>query len=110
MTIYVEGHRSLDGRLLPFKKGPFYLATECNVPVVPVTVAGSHYIMPKRRFAIRPGTVTVTFHDPIEPKDFGGREILMAKVRHVINSALPAGFRQPDLQNAQDLNGPQEIV
>src|SRR5437764_2898916 len=78
MTIYVEGHRSLDGRLLPFKKGPFYLATECNVPVVPVTIGGSHYTMPKQRFAICPGTVTVTFHDPIEPKDFGGRESLMA--------------------------------
>src|SRR5207248_8573137 len=62
MTIYVEGHRSLDGRLLPFKKGPFYLATECNVPVVPVTIAGSHHIMPKQRFAIMPGTVNVTFH------------------------------------------------
>ncbi len=24
MTIYVEGHRSFDGKLLPFKKGPFY--------------------------------------------------------------------------------------
>ena len=32
MTIYVEGHRSFDGKLLPFKKGPFYLAMECGVP------------------------------------------------------------------------------
>ena len=34
MTIYVEGKRSFDGKMLPFKKGPFYLAEECNVPVV----------------------------------------------------------------------------
>ena len=32
MTIYVEGKRSFDGKLLPFKKGPFYLAMECGVP------------------------------------------------------------------------------
>ena len=88
MAIYVEGHRSFDGRLLPFKKGPFYLAEECGVPIVPVTIVGSHYAMPKKRFSIRPGIVTVIFHPPIEPKDFGSREELMAKVRAAINSGL----------------------
>jgi 1-acyl-sn-glycerol-3-phosphate acyltransferase len=89
MTIYVEGHRSFDGKLLPFKKGPFYLAMESNVPVVPVTISGTHYVMPKRRFAIKPGKVDVIFHDPIEPKDFGSRECLMEKVRRAIDSGLP---------------------
>src|SRR5215813_2842707 len=46
MTIYVEGGRSFDGKLIPFKKGPFYLAEDCHVPVVPVTISGTHYIMP----------------------------------------------------------------
>jgi 1-acyl-sn-glycerol-3-phosphate acyltransferase len=90
MAIYVEGHRSFDGKLLAFKKGPFYLAEGCGVPIVPVTIVGSHYVMPKRRFAIKPGTVTVIFHDPIEPKDFGSRDCLMAKVRKAIDSGLPA--------------------
>ena len=90
MTIYVEGKRSLDGKLLPFKKGPFYLAMEAGVPVVPVTIVGSYYVMPKRRFSIKPGVVTVIFHEPIEPKDFGDRENLMEKVRTVISSGLPA--------------------
>ena len=94
MTVYVEGHRSFDGRLLPFKKGPFYLAEECDVPIVPVTIVGSHYVMPKRRFAIKPGTVTVIFHEPIEPKDFGSRDCLMAKVRKAIESGLPAEFQE----------------
>jgi 1-acyl-sn-glycerol-3-phosphate acyltransferase len=94
MTIYVEGHRSFDGKLLPFKKGPFYLAIECGVPVVPVTIAGSHYVMPKRRFAIKPGTVTVIFHPPIEPSDFGSRECLMQKVRRAIDSGLPKEFQE----------------
>ena len=42
---------------------------------------GSHYVMPKGRFAIKPGIVTMTFHPPIEPEDFGSRERLMKKVR-----------------------------
>ena len=94
MTIYVEGKRSFDGRLLPFKKGPFYLAEECKVPVVPITISGTQELMPKARFSIRPGTVTVQFHAPIEPEDFGDRDALMAKVRAVINSGLPEGLRE----------------
>lgn len=96
MTIYVEGKRSFDGRLLPFKKGPFYLAEECQVPVVPITITGTQEVMPKARFAMQPGTVTVQFHDPIEPKDFGGRECLMARVRAVIESGLPEELRQTE--------------
>jgi 1-acyl-sn-glycerol-3-phosphate acyltransferase len=94
MAIYVEGHRSFDGRLLPFKKGPFYLAEECGVPIVPVTIVGSHYAMPKKRFSIKPGIVTVIFHPPIEPKDFGSRDCLMAKVRRAIDSGLPVELQE----------------
>src|SRR6202049_2677175 len=95
MTIYVEGKRSFDGKLLPFKKGPFYLAMECGVPVVPVTIAGTHYAMPKKRFAIRAGPVKVIFHEPIEPKDCGSRECLMEKARAAIESGLPEQYRHP---------------
>ena len=93
MTIYVEGHRSFDGKLLPFKKGPFYLAEECGAAVVPVTISGTHYVMPKRRFTIRPGPVTVIFHKPIEPAQFGRREELMTSVRAAINSGLPPEYQ-----------------
>jgi 1-acyl-sn-glycerol-3-phosphate acyltransferase len=94
MTIYIEGKRSFDGKLLPFKKGPFYLAMECGVPVVPITILGTHDAMPKGRFAIKPGVVKVIFHSPIEPADFGSRDNLMGKVRAVIESALPEAQRQ----------------
>jgi 1-acyl-sn-glycerol-3-phosphate acyltransferase len=93
MTIYVEGHRSYDGKLLPFKKGPFYLAEECKVAVVPVTICGTHAVMPKGRFSMRPGPVTITFHQPIEPRDFGSREELLEKVRTAIDRALPEACR-----------------
>jgi 1-acyl-sn-glycerol-3-phosphate acyltransferase len=96
MTIYVEGKRSFDGKLLPFKKGPFYLAMECGVPVVPMTIVGTHHAMPKGRYAIKPAKVRVIFHDPIDPKDFGTRECLMEKVRVTIESGLPAEYRHSE--------------
>jgi 1-acyl-sn-glycerol-3-phosphate acyltransferase len=94
MTIYVEGHRSRDGKMLPFKKGPFYLAMECGVPIVPMTIVGTHEAWPKGQFAIRSGKVKVIFHSPIEPKDFGDRDHLTEKVRAVIESGLPEEYRQ----------------
>jgi len=94
MTIYVEGKRSFDGKLLPFKKGPFYLAEETGVPVVPVTIVGTHHAMPKGRFAITPGDVSVIFHNPIEPADFGSRDCLMERVRRVIDSGLPPEYQE----------------
>jgi 1-acyl-sn-glycerol-3-phosphate acyltransferase len=93
MTIYIEGHRSFDGKMLPFKKGPFYLAEQCQVPVVPVTITGTHYVMPKGRFSIKPGRVSVIFHEPIPPAEFGTRDELMARVRATINSGLPEQYR-----------------
>jgi 1-acyl-sn-glycerol-3-phosphate acyltransferase len=93
MTIYAEGKRSFDGKLLPFKKGPFYLAIESGVPIVPVTIIGTHEIMPKARFEIRPGKVRVVFHTPIEAQDFGSREALMKKVWETINASLPAEYQ-----------------
>ncbi len=95
MTIFVEGTRSLDGRLLPFKKGPFYLAMESGAPVVPVTIVGTHHILPKRRFSIRAGTATVVFHPPLNPQQFSDRDALLAAVRDSIESALPDEYRTP---------------
>jgi 1-acyl-sn-glycerol-3-phosphate acyltransferase len=100
MIIYVEGKRSFDGKLLPFKKGPFYLAVECGVPVIPMTIVGTHEAMPKTRFSIKPARVKVIFHPPIEPKDFGGRDCLMEKVRAAIDSGLPEECRQPSPSTA----------
>jgi 1-acyl-sn-glycerol-3-phosphate acyltransferase len=105
LLIYVEGKRSFDGKLLPFKKGPFYLAVECGVPVIPVTIVGTHYTMPKKRFAIKPGLVKVIFHDPIEPKDFGSRDCLMEKVRAAIESGLPEEFRHETATTAAKTHG-----
>ncbi len=89
ITSFVEGTRSRDGRLLPFKKGPFYLATETGAPVVPVSIWGTESMMKKGSLRIYPGTAHVTFHAPLDPKDFATREELMAAVRSAVESGLP---------------------
>lgn len=88
VTSFVEGTRSPDGRLLPFKKGPFYLAMETAAPVVPVTIVGTRALMPKGTLKIRSGAARVIFHAPIEPKNYATREDLMEAVRASIESGL----------------------
>jgi 1-acyl-sn-glycerol-3-phosphate acyltransferase len=95
MTVFPEGTRSLDGRLLPLKKGPFYLAMESGCPIVPVTLLGTHEILPKGKMLISPerADAKIVFHDPISPRDFQDRDALIAAVRDSITSALPEDRR-----------------
>lgn len=93
ITTFVEGTRSKDGRMLPFKKGPFYLAMETGAPCVPVSIWGTEALMSKGSVRIRPGTAHVAFHAPLNPADFETREDLMAAVRASIASGLPQWMR-----------------
>jgi len=93
ITTFVEGTRSTDGRMLPFKKGPFYLAKETGAPCVPVSIWGTETMMSKGSLRICPGTAHVVFHRPLNPADFETREDLMAAVRSAIASGLPEWMR-----------------
>ena len=93
ITTFVEGTRSKDGRMLPFKKGPFYLAQETAAPCIPVSIWGTEGMMSKGSMRIRPGTAHVTFHAPVFPADYATREDLLAAVRAAIASGLPEWLR-----------------
>jgi 1-acyl-sn-glycerol-3-phosphate acyltransferase len=93
ITTFVEGTRSLDGRLLPFKKGPFYLAKETGAPCVPISIHGTETMMRKGSLRIAPGTAHIVFHAPVYPDNYATREDLLAAVRSAIASGLPEWMR-----------------
>jgi 1-acyl-sn-glycerol-3-phosphate acyltransferase len=90
MTVFPEGTRSRDGKLLPFKKGPFHLAMESGVPVVPMTILNSYELMPPGQDYVLPGTVRLIFHPPLDPRDFEDKDQLLEAVRNAIAESLPA--------------------
>jgi 1-acyl-sn-glycerol-3-phosphate acyltransferase len=93
ITTFVEGTRSPDGRMLPFKKGPFFLAMAAGAPCIPVSIYGTEALLPKGSNRIHPGRAHVIFHEPIDPAKFASRGDLMRAVRTSIASGLPEWMR-----------------
>jgi 1-acyl-sn-glycerol-3-phosphate acyltransferase len=87
-----EGTRSRTGKVLPFKKGAFYLAIDSGVPVQPIVVRGVHELMPPGSFCIRSGTIEVIFLEPIPTRHLStnDRTRLMEEVRNRIVEAFEA--------------------
>jgi len=65
LVVFPEGTRSIDGFVGRFKGGTFLLAIDAGLPVVPVSIAGSRFVMKKGRLMVCPGEVTVTVHPPL---------------------------------------------
>jgi 1-acyl-sn-glycerol-3-phosphate acyltransferase len=93
VTTFVEGSRSHDGRLQPFKKGSFFLAKQTGALCIPVSIYGTEQMMPRGRLRVRRGTAHVVFHAPVNPADFHSREDLLKAVRATIASGLPERMR-----------------
>ena len=67
LNIYPEGQRSFDGQLLEFKKGAAILASELNVPIVPVAIDGVYLAWPRNSWRFHFAKVKLRFGDPIGP-------------------------------------------
>jgi 1-acyl-sn-glycerol-3-phosphate acyltransferase len=89
--VYPEGTRSLDGRLLPFKKGAFVMAIKSGAPIVPIACAGAHHVIRRKEWSIHPGVITVTLLPPVDSSQFTieQRDQLAARVHEAIAAALP---------------------
>jgi len=64
--VFAEGTRARPGRLLPFKRGAFYMAVEAGVPVVPVAMKRTDELMGKGTGVARPGTIEMVVLPPVE--------------------------------------------
>ena len=56
---------SVDGTLGRFKKGPFLVAIDAQLPVVPVSLANSRNVMKKGQLMVRPAEVTLAGFVPV---------------------------------------------
>jgi 1-acyl-sn-glycerol-3-phosphate acyltransferase len=92
MVIFPEGTISSQvPKLIKFKDGPFKMAIEKQVDILPVTIIGNWNILPdKGVFEGRPGVVYQYIHKPISTKGLNQNDVqkLKEKVYNIINSKL----------------------
>lgn len=86
IAVFPEGTRSDGRRIAKLKKGPFYLAQEAGVPLVPVGIRGTAKLMPRANTALYSGHIEVHMGRPIDPPGPGDepRARCIAQMRRAI--------------------------
>lgn len=67
VVVFPEGARTWNGDMRQFKRGAFLLATEFNLPVVPLTIDGAFTVLPRFKKLPLWGHIHLTIHKPITP-------------------------------------------
>lgn len=90
VVVFPEGTRSYDGVMRAFKKGSFRLAIKAGVPVVPMSIIGSHLVMQKGRVTVHPRSVKLVIDGPIPTADLDEEQAdeLAQQVRAVVSRNL----------------------
>jgi 1-acyl-sn-glycerol-3-phosphate acyltransferase len=90
LVVFPEGHRSADGVLQEFKNGGFKLAQKAGVPVVPVTIIGSHRVLKKDSLVFHAGEIKVIIDPPLSTQGYTSRTLpaLMEQARAIIAGHL----------------------
>ena len=92
IMIFPEGTRSHTGEMRPFKRGAFVLATEMNVPVLPIVLDNTYDALPRKSWVFQHSerkTFPIRVLDPIHPEDHDADpKALMAAVRAVMEDGL----------------------
>jgi 1-acyl-sn-glycerol-3-phosphate acyltransferase len=90
IVILPEGHRTRDGKLQHFMRGPFMLAKNAEVDIIPIVMKGLWERKSVKSKIVRPGSVELVFGKPITSeltKQLSDKE-LKDKVRGILLDML----------------------
>ena len=99
-TVFPEGHRTEDGHMLKFQNGIFRMAKEQHFDILPVTLVNTGKILPKVKWAIYSGEVTMVIHPMVKGEDYADKPMgdLRDELHDLIESAMP--YKQEELAKA----------
>jgi 1-acyl-sn-glycerol-3-phosphate acyltransferase len=82
--VFPEGTRSEDGSVREFKTAVFKVAKKLKVKVLPVSIWGTMFLVPKKSLFLNPGTVLMKVHPPIDPDQFENEVELAKAVENIV--------------------------
>ena len=85
LLFFPEGHRSRDGQIQRFYSGPFKLAVETGVSILPLCIIGTDRLLPPNRWWLLPSKISLRALAPVSPKEFTGETAHVDLRRHVKN-------------------------
>lgn len=90
ILIFPEGTRSPDGKLQAFKPGGFHLALKIKGDIVPVSLVGTHRIVPKGSLRIQKGRATMVIGKPISIQDYSKKTMdqLIERVHEAMSQQM----------------------
>lgn len=103
LVIYPEGGIMAEKEpiLSKFKDGPFRVAIEKQIPIVPVTIPYNWIILPPDEFLLRWHPLKVIFHEPIETAELTVKDVdaLKEKVFEIIDGELKKSLNPEIISN-----------
>jgi 1-acyl-sn-glycerol-3-phosphate acyltransferase len=99
LAIFPEGTFQQEPGLMRFRAGAFVAAVRGDMPIVPIVISGTRYVMPASRFLPRYGPIRIDILAPINPDHpsySSSRELAKAVRKRII-----AVLDEPDLVDSE---------
>ncbi|MCK9180165.1 MAG: 1-acyl-sn-glycerol-3-phosphate acyltransferase [Bacteroides sp.] len=105
LVVFPEGARTFTGHMGYFKKGAFQLASDLQLPIVPITITGAFEVLPRTGKWVHWHPLSLTIHPPIPAKEQTPKMIResIKEAYAAVESALPNKYKGMVVNEDQEI-------
>ncbi|XP_077545514.1 1-acyl-sn-glycerol-3-phosphate acyltransferase alpha-like [Haemaphysalis longicornis] len=111
LFVFPEGTRNAGPKMLPFKKGAFYMAVQCQVPIVPVIFSRYSSFFDAKRKIYKNGEVTMTVLPPVSTQSLDTDDVaeIARKVQDIMQEHIDREVAAADVMGAGDIREAAQV-
>lgn len=96
--IFPEGSRTETGRMTRFKKGAFIMASELDVPLLPISIDGAYNVLQRGKLLAHPHRITLTIHPSYRVSDHGELPMSLIQATREAQKIIASGVTTEQTQ------------